>query len=260
MVSTSQPLAALTGAEVLRDGGNAMDAALAAAGVLAVTEPNQCGVGGDLFAIVVRDGESPVGLNASGRSPADPGDALPELFGPRSVTVPGCPSGWADLAERFSSLGLAAALQPAIALARRGFPMQPRNTAEWTQDWGELSGEAREVFQPRVLRQSGMADTLETIVAGGFYQGDTAAVAAASWLAPGDLGAHRNDWVEPLAFRYRGQQLLEMPPNGGGRRMGAQSLRSAELPESPPPTSAATPPSAAPPTSARLTGTAWPSR
>src|SRR6185503_3762867 len=119
MVSTSQPLAALTGVEVLRDGGNAMDAALAAAGVLAVTEPNQCGVGGDLFAIIVRDGEPPVGLNASGRSPA----------------VPGCPSGWADLAERFSSRGLAAALQPAIALARHGFPMQPRNTAGWTEDW-----------------------------------------------------------------------------------------------------------------------------
>ncbi|HEX5196111.1 MAG TPA: gamma-glutamyltransferase, partial [Gaiellales bacterium] len=166
MVSTSQPLAALTGAEVLRDGGNAMDAALAAAGVLAVTEPNQCGVGGDLFAIVVRDGEPPVGLNASGRSPADPGDALPELFGPRSVTVPGCPAGWADLAERFSSRGLAAALQPAIALARRGFPMQPRNTAGWTEDWGELSGEAREVFRPRpYFANPALASTLETVVA-----------------------------------------------------------------------------------------------
>src|ERR1041385_3593638 len=103
MVATSQPLAALTGARVLRAGGNAMDAALAAAGVLAVTEPNQCGMGGDLFAIVVRDGEPPAGLNASGRPPADPADAQPELFGPRSVTVPGCPSGWADLAERFAT-------------------------------------------------------------------------------------------------------------------------------------------------------------
>ena len=235
MVSTSQPLAAVTGAEVLRDGGNAMDAALAAAGVLAVTEPNQCGVGGDLFAIVVRDGELPVGLNASGRSPADPGDALPELFGPRSVTVPGCPSGWADLAERFSSRGLAAALRPAIALARRGFPMQPRNTAGWTEDWGELSGEAREVFQPRpYFANPALADTLETVVAGGFYRGDTAAaIAGACWLAPGDLEAHRNDWVEPLAFSYRGHQLLEMPPNGQGSIAGwaLESLRSPELPD-----------------------------
>jgi len=235
MVSTSQPLAALTGAGVLREGGNAMDAALAAAGVLAVTEPNQCGVGGDLFAIIVRDGEPPVGLNASGRSPADPGDALPELFGPRSVTVPGCPSGWADLAERFSSRGLAAALQPAIALARHGFPMQPRNTAGWTEDWGELSGEAREVFQPRpYFANPALADTLETVVAGGFYQGDTAAaVAGACWLSAGDLEAHRNDWVEPLAFSYRGHQLLEMPPNGQGSIAGwaLESLRSAELPD-----------------------------
>src|SRR5438045_5495854 len=103
MVATSQPLAALAGIGALEGGGNAVDAALAAAGVLAVTEPNQCGMGGDLFAIVARDGEPPVGLNASGRAPADPGDAEPELFGPRSVTVPGCPSGWADLAERFAT-------------------------------------------------------------------------------------------------------------------------------------------------------------
>src|SRR4029077_13024199 len=146
MVATRQPVAALAGLRALEAGGNAADAALAAAGVLAVTEPNQCGVGGDLFAIVVCDGEPAVGLHASGRSPADPGDALPELFGPRSVTVPGCPSGWSDLAQRFSSRGLATALRPAIALARHGFPMQPRNTAGWTEDWGELSGEAREVF------------------------------------------------------------------------------------------------------------------
>ncbi len=235
MVSTSQPLAALTGADVLRDGGNAMDAALAAAGVLAVTEPNQCGVGGDLFAIVVRDGEPPVGLNASGRSPADPGAARPELFGPRSVTVPGCPAGWADLAERFSSRGLAAALQPAIALARRGFPMQPRNTAGWTEDWDELSGEAREVFRPRpYFANPALADTLETVVAGGFYRDDTAAaIAGACWLAPGDLEAHRNDWVEPLAFGYHGYQLLELPPNGQGSIAGwaLESLRSPELPD-----------------------------
>src|SRR3954454_6929829 len=222
MVATSQPLAALAGIRALEEGGNAMDAALTAAGVLAVTEPYQCGPGGDLFAIVVRDGEDPVGLNASGRAPADPGDALPEQFGPRSVTVPGCVAGWADLAERFSSRGLTAALQPAITLARRGFPMQPRNTAGWTEDWRELSGEAREVFQPRpYFANPALADTLETVMAGGFYQGGTAAaVAGACWLAAGDLEAHRNDWVEPLAFSYRGHRLLEMPPNGQGSIAG----------------------------------------
>src|SRR5215211_5402675 len=96
MVATSQPLAALAGIRALEAGGNAMDAALAAAGVLAVTEPNQCGPGGDLFALVVRDGAEPEGLNSSGRAPADPGDAGPQLFGPRSVTVPGAVAGWTD--------------------------------------------------------------------------------------------------------------------------------------------------------------------
>src|SRR3954471_14035516 len=176
MVATSQPLAALAAAEALSAGGNAMDAALAAAGVLAVTEPNQCGVGGDLFAIVLRDGQRPVGLNASGRAPAEPGDALPELFGPRSVTVPGAPSGWAALAERFATRGLDEALAPAAALAHRGFAMSPKNARLWRQDWAELVGEAAEVFRPRpVLQNPALAATLERVAAGRFYQGETAA-------------------------------------------------------------------------------------
>src|SRR5438309_2023513 len=131
MVATSQPLAAAAGVDALEEGGNAVDAALAAAAVLAVTEPNQCEPGGDLFAILVRDGEPPLGLDASGRSPRQPGDRLPELFGPRSVTVPGCPAGWADLARRFSNLGLKRALAPAVELARRGFATAPRNRRGW---------------------------------------------------------------------------------------------------------------------------------
>jgi gamma-glutamyltranspeptidase / glutathione hydrolase len=235
MVSTSQPLAAMAGVDALRRGGNAMDAALAAAGVLAVTEPNQCGVGGDLFAIVLRDDAPPVGLNASGRSPAEPGGELPQLFGPRSVTVPGAPSGWTDLAVRYSSLGLEAALAPAIALARRGFPMQARNTEIWTEDWGELAGEAREVFRPGPwFANPALAGTLEAIVAGRFYEGPlAAAVAGACWLSEADLAAHRNDWVEPLAFSYRDHLLLELPPNGQGSIAGwaLESLRSPALPD-----------------------------
>src|SRR5438552_3553117 len=148
IIATSQPLAAAAGVRALEAGGNAVDAALAAAGVLAVTEPNQCGPGGDLFAIVLRDGERPVALDASGRSPAEPGDALPELFGPRSVTVPGCPSGWADLAERFSKLGLERALAPGAELARRGFAVAAKNSRIWAQDWQDLDGEAARLFQP----------------------------------------------------------------------------------------------------------------
>ena len=143
MVATSNPDAALAGLRALEAGGNACDAALAAAGVLVVTEPYQCAPGGDLFAIVVRDGEPPVGLNASGRAPAEPGDELPEEFGPRSVTVPGCVAGWTDLAARFSRRGLAAALAPGIALARDGFEIQPKAGRHWRACRADLEGDAR---------------------------------------------------------------------------------------------------------------------
>ena len=235
MVATSQPLAALAGVDALRRGGNAADAALAAATVLAVTEPNQCGVGGDLFAIVVRDGEAPVGLNASGRSPAEPGDRLPELFGPQSVTVPGCPAGWTDLATRFSRLGLGAAIEPALGIARGGYLKRPRNREMWEEDWAELRGEAAEVFRPQPLfRNPALADTLETIAAGGYYDGAIAeSIASVSWLTAGDVAAHTNDWVEPMSFEYRGHRLLELPPNGQGSIAGwaLESLASTDLPD-----------------------------
>jgi gamma-glutamyltranspeptidase / glutathione hydrolase len=222
MVATSQPLAAAAGVRALEAGGNAMDAALAAAGVLAVTEPNQCGPGGDLFAIVLRDGERPVGLDASGRSPREPGDALPELFGARSVTVPGCPAGWTDLARRFSKLGLERALAPGVELARRGFAMAPKNRRGWTVDWKDLEGEAAEVFRPDDRHANpAIADTLEQVAAGRFYQGALAqAIADASWLSPDDLAEHENRWVDPVEFAYRDHVLLEMPPAGQGSIAG----------------------------------------
>jgi gamma-glutamyltranspeptidase/glutathione hydrolase len=233
MVATSQPLAALAGVDALRRGGNAADAALAAATVLAVTEPNQCGVGGDLFAIVVRDGEPPVGLNASGRAPAQPGDRLPGQFGPCSVTVPGCPAGWADLAARYSRHGLAAAIEPALAIARGGFIIRPRNREMWQEDWRELGGEAAEVFRPSPLfRNPALAATLELIAAGRYYGGPVAeAIASVSWLAASDVAAHTNDWVEPLEFAYGGHRLLELPPNGQGSIAGwaLESLESTDL-------------------------------
>ena len=133
MVATSSPLAAMAGMRAFEHGGNATDAALAAAAVLAVVEPNQSGLGGDLFALVVRDGERPAGLNASGRAPADPAGLLPETFGPTSVTMPGCVAGWADLATRCSRLGLGEAIEPAIQLAEAGFTdrsEKPRGVVE----------------------------------------------------------------------------------------------------------------------------------
>ena len=222
MVATSQPLAALAGIRAIEEGGNAVDAALAAAGMLAVTEPYQCGPGGDLFAIVVRDGEQPVGLNGSGRSPARPGDALPELFGPRSVTVPGCVAGWTDLAARFSRRGLAAALAPAIALARAGWAVPPKGIRDWAIEHAALEADAAEHFAPRdPMTNPQIAIALEHAVAGTFYEGPVAeAVASVSWLEDADLASHRSEWVTPLRFGYRGHQLLELPPNGQGSIAG----------------------------------------
>jgi gamma-glutamyltranspeptidase/glutathione hydrolase len=230
MVATSSPLAALAGLRALEGGGNAMDAALAAAGMLAVVEPDMCGLGGDLFALVVRDGADPVGLNASGRAPGRPGDALPEAFGPRSVTVPGCVAGWSELASRFSRDGLAAALEPAIARARSGIEIAPKALRRWSEHHAALRGDAAVVFAPSSpWRNEAVADALGHAVAGTFYSGPVAAaIAAVSWLDRDDLAAHACDWVEPLRFDHRGHVLLELPPNGQGSIAGwaLEGLRS----------------------------------
>ena len=222
MVATSQPLAAMAGIRALERGGNAVDAALAAAGVLAVTEPNQCGPGGDLFAIVVRDGAPPEALNASGRSPAEPGDALPSLFGPTSVTVPGCVDGWQALAERHSRLGIDAALDPGIRLARDGFVLPPKAVNCWMSDWPDLAGDAARQFTLTTpFRNPEIALALEEAAAGRFYTGAVAeAIVSACWLSTDDLASHDHDWVEPLRFTYRDRTLLELPPNGQGSIAG----------------------------------------
>ncbi len=222
LVATSSPHAARAGLRALEQGGNACDAALAAAATLAVCEPNQCGLGGDLFALVLHDGDRPVGLNASGRAPAAPGEALPQEFGERSVTVPGCVAGWTDLAERFSRMGLEPAIGPAVDLAERGFVIPPRARAGWLESHAELSGEAAAVMAPSVpFRNPAIAVALRAAAAGDFYTGPVAdAIASACWLDRADLAAHRNDWVVPLEFAHRGHALLELPPNGQGSIAG----------------------------------------
>ena len=221
MVATSQPLAAAAGVRALEAGGNAMDAALAAAGVLAVTEPNQCGPGGDLFAIVLRDGERPVGLDASGRSPREPGDAVPELFGPRSVTVPGCPAGWTDLARRFSKLGLERALAPGVDLARRGFAMAPKNRRRvdgGLEGSGRRGGRGvpagRSACQP-CDRRHARADRRRALLPGADGTGDRRRELALA----GRSAEHENRWVDPVEFASR-FVLLEMPPPGQGSIAG----------------------------------------
>ena len=216
MVATSHPLATRAGLRALERGGNAVDAALAAAAVLTVAEPTDNGVGGDAFALVWDAGVL-VGLNGSGRSPADLGDRAATDDGPCSVTVPGAVRLWDDLATRFGRFGLDQAIAPAADLADAGLACTARIAHKWSQarlaprrapDLGER------YFLPELaatLRQ------IETNGPAALYEGEVAAaIASASWLSEADLFAHRSEWVEPLRRAYRGIEVCELPPNGQG--------------------------------------------
>ena len=216
-MATSHPLATRAGVRALERGGNAVDAALAAAAMLCVAEPGHTGVGGDLFAQVWWDGELH-GLNGSGRSPAE----LPELRvherGPRSVTVPGAVRAWADLAERFGRLGLDSALGAAIDAAEHGIAATERVAEHWALAGDRAPGPAPHLGEVYALPE--LARTLRALALegpSGFYSGIVAeSIAAASWLSAADLGAHRSEWVEPLRLRYRDVEVCELPPNGQG--------------------------------------------
>jgi gamma-glutamyltranspeptidase/glutathione hydrolase len=209
MVATSQPLATRAGLRALERGGNAADAALAAAAVQCVTEPMSTGVGGDAFAIVWRDGRAD-GLDAAGPAPANAHPVEPvEERGPRSVTVPGAVAGWAELSERFGRLGLDTCLEDAIDVAERGFAPGRRTRARWDG--------APEPFRlSERVRLPELASTLRLIAEQGqdaLYRGRMAeAIAGASWLEEGDLTSYRPRWVDPLRLVYRGVEVLELPP------------------------------------------------
>ena len=218
MVATSHPLATRAGVRALERGGNAVDAALAAAAMLCVAEPGHTGIGGDLFAQLWWDGEL-VGLNGSGRSPAElPEGARVSEFGPTSVTVPGAVRAWADLAERFGRLGLDAALADAVDAAEAGIAATERVAHAW-------AGVAARAPWPapargEVYRLPELAATLRLVAADGpraLYEGRVAEqIAAACWLSEADLAAHASEWVEPLRLAYRGVEVCELPPNGQG--------------------------------------------
>jgi gamma-glutamyltranspeptidase/glutathione hydrolase len=215
MVATSQPLATRAGLRMLERGGNAADAALAAAAVLCVAEPMSTGIGGDCFALVWREG-GVEGLDSAGPAPASADPALPVAeTGPRSVTVPGAVAGWAALAERYGRLGLDACLADAIEAAEQGVAVAPRTAAAWA----DVGGPAELGPPPRVgdvFRQPQLAATLRAIAESGpaaFYEGRVAAaIAAASWLEEDDLASFEPRWVEPLRISYRGYEVVELPP------------------------------------------------
>jgi gamma-glutamyltranspeptidase/glutathione hydrolase len=243
MVCTSQPLASAAGAEMLRGGGNAVDAAICAAAVLGVVEPYSTGIGGDCFLLHWNAADQTLrGLNGSGRAPAAASiDNLRErgmsdvaMLGILSVTVPGALDAWCKMVDRFGSRPLASILEPAIAYAREGFPVSEIIAEEWSLCTGLLQNEdAKRTFTvdgrgPRVgeiVRLPAMARSLSAIAAGGadvFYRGEIAEQIAAcsegegGWLAREDLASHRSQWVEPISTSYRGYDVYEIPPNGQG--------------------------------------------
>ena len=239
-VAASQPLAAQAGLRMLLQGGNAIDAAVAAAMALTVVEPTGCGLGGDAFAIVW-DGDKLHGLNSSGRSPAKwtrerfgAAAFMPER-GLESVTVPGVVAAWVALARRFGTLPLGVLAAPAIAYACYGFPVSPKIAALWERDGASLARQPgfAEHFLPggrapragELFKCPAIADSLELIADSGgeaFYRGTLAEGIAAFAKAHGavldaaDLAAHRADWDEPLAIAFGERRLHELPPNGQG--------------------------------------------
>jgi gamma-glutamyltranspeptidase/glutathione hydrolase len=219
MVATSQPLATRAGLRAFERGGNAVDAAVAAAAVLCVTEPMSTGIGGDAFALLWT-GSDVVGLDAAGPAPrsADP-DAPVAERGPTSVTVPGAVAGWALLVEEHGSLGLDTLLADAIAAAERGFAVGAVTAEDWTDAETPPELGRRPAVGERV-RLPELGATLRRIADDGpeaLYRGEIArAVASSTWLDEDDLAAYAPRWVEPLSLAYRGLVVHELgPPTQG---------------------------------------------
>ncbi len=244
MAATSQPLATQVALDILKAGGSAVDAAIAANATLGLMEPTACGIGGDLFAIVwdAEKGEL-TGLNASGRSPEsltlqhfrDLGLKGIPYLGPLTVSVPGAVDGWYELHERYGRLPMADLLAPAISYAEQGFPVTQFIANLWQENVEsrqEFAG-VKEIYMPGgaapktgdIFRNPNLANTYKKIAAGGrdaFYKGDIAKTIDAymaehgGFLTVEDLAKHTSEWVTPLAINYRGYDVYELPPNGQG--------------------------------------------
>ena len=244
MVATSHTLAAEAGVDILKRGGNAIDAAIAANAVLGVVEPMSCGIGGDLFAIVW-DAKSKklYGLNASGRSPLGISrelirerghDRIP-LKGPLSWSVPGCVDGWQVLHDRFGKLPLSKTLAPAVRYARDGFPVTQIIAGYWSGSEGILSktktasraflknGKAPKEGERMTNRD--LAKVYRAIGREGakaFYEGWIAeemvrySESVGGLITMEDLKRHTSEWIEPVSTNYRGHEIWELPPPGQG--------------------------------------------
>ena len=243
MVASSQPLATLAGVEILKQGGNAADAAVAVAAALNVTEPCSTGIGGDAFCIFYRARDRRVlGLNASGRAPRalsiewlrDRGITELPVNSPHTVTVPGAAAGWVDTVERFGSMSLGEVLAPAIRLAEEGFPVSPITARAWARGVPRLhtGPHAEELLldgrAPRageVWKNPNLASTFRELAEhgkAGFYEGRIAEAIVEVLQGLGgvmtleDLRSHRNTYPDPISTTYKGLTVHEMPPNGQG--------------------------------------------
>ncbi len=242
MCATSHPLAAQVAVRMMQDGGNAVDAAIAAAVLLGICEPAMTGIGGDCFALVKPAGdERIVGLNGSGRAPAGldaaalraAGHSVVPLRDVAAVTIPGAIDAFVRLSADWGRLGLAASLEPAIRYADEGVPVAPRVAFDWSRGADKLHGDARRHYladgEPlrtgQTFRAPGQAEVLRRIARegrAGFYEGEVAEDMVASLRALGgthtseDFAATACDYVEPVSGTYRGHELVELPPNGQG--------------------------------------------
>ncbi|WP_319502748.1 gamma-glutamyltransferase [uncultured Draconibacterium sp.] len=243
MACTSQPLATQAALDILKAGGNAIDAAIAANAVLGLVEPTGNGMGGDLFAIVWDAKTKKLyGLNASGRSPYDltleyfkeNGYEKIPSHGPLPVSVPGCVDGWFELHNKFGSLPMKDVLNPAISYAENGFPLTELIAYYWGRSafLSQYPG-FEEIFMPNgkapkkgeVFKNPYLANTFKMIAEQGrdvFYKGEIAEKIVeyvreqGGFLSMKDFEDHHSEWVEPISTNYRGYDVWELPPNGQG--------------------------------------------
>jgi gamma-glutamyltranspeptidase/glutathione hydrolase len=243
MAATSHPLATLTAVDVLRAGGNAVDAAIATIAVLCVTEPHMTGIGGDCFVLYSKNGAPPLALNGSGRAPAlatvgwyrDHGIDAIEVMSPHAVSVPGAVDAWCRLLADHGTKDMDELFRPAIKLAEEGHAVTPRVAADFAGSFPKQATDPdtarvfapgrRPVAEGETLRQPALANTFRRIARAGragFYEGEVAEEIVAKLKRLGglhtleDFAAQRCEYVTPVTASYRGHDVYECPPNGQG--------------------------------------------
>jgi gamma-glutamyltranspeptidase/glutathione hydrolase len=245
MVATSQPLATQAALDILKKGGSAMDAAIAANAMLGLVEPHACGIGGDIFAIIWdAKTQKLYGFNGSGRAPekltqqyfTDNDMNYVPFLGPLPVSVPGCVDGWFEMHDRFGKLSMEEILQPSIDYGRDGFPVSEVIAWQMNNQWErrkDIPG-FKETYMPNglsspkkgeIFKNSDLANTYEMIAKKGkeaFYEGDIARTIDkymkdnGGFLSYEDLKKHTSEWIDPVSTNYRGYDIWELPPNGQG--------------------------------------------